>query len=225
MEHKELNITGELHDYILKSSLQEMDILQKLREETDAMRLPALMKTMLSSPEESQFIALLLKMTRAKKILEIGTFTGYTTLWMAMSIPSDGKIITCDISDRFAGIGERYWKEAGVLEKIDLKIGPALSTIDELLEHGQEGTFDFIFIDADKENYINYYEKALQLVRTGGIIGIDNVLRTGDITVIDPEYQEIIRQLNEFVHKDERVSISMLPIGDGLTLAVRCDCE
>ncbi|PYG86587.1 putative O-methyltransferase YrrM [Ruminiclostridium sufflavum DSM 19573] len=219
MGKKSLNLTDELYDYMLEKSLREPDILRNLREETGRM----LMSAMQSPPEESQFIALLLKLTGAKRILELGTFTGYTTLWMAMVIPSDGKIITCDVDNKWTSIGSRYWEEAGVSHKIDLRIAPALNTIDKLLESGYENIFDFIFIDADKDNYVNYYERALKLVRPGGIIGVDNVFWSG--SVIDSKNQgsdvRNIRQLNKSIYEDQRVTISMVPIGDGLTLAIR----
>ncbi|OKP85083.1 SAM-dependent methyltransferase [Paenibacillus helianthi] len=219
MGKRALNLTDELYDYLLQVSLREPEPARKLREETGRMLLSA----MQSPPEESQFIALLVKLIGAKRILEIGTFTGYTTLLMAMAMPSDGRIIACDIDDKWTRMGYRYWEEEGVAHKIDLRLAPALDTLDDLLSRDYANYFDFIFIDADKENYTAYYERAIRLIRPGGLIGVDNVLWGG--SVINewnqgPDVREI-RSINKTIHQDDRVTVSMLPIGDGLTLAIR----
>jgi caffeoyl-CoA O-methyltransferase len=173
------------------------------------------------SPEQGQFMALLVELIGARRILEVGTFTGYSALAVALALPPDGRVITCDINEEMTAIARRYWAEAGVADKIDLRLAPAIDTLDELLAEGQAGQFDFAFIDADKTNYLAYYERTLELLRSGGLIAIDNVLWNG--AVADPERQDddtsAIRALNEAVHADDRVSLSLLPISDGLTLA------
>ncbi len=214
-----LEMSQDLHEYTLSVSLREPAILKKQREIVS--RMP--MSAMQSVPEETQFLVFLIKLINAKRIIEIGTFTGYSTLWMASELPPDGKIITCDVDEHWASIALEYWKEANVNHKIDLRIAPAIDTLDDLLTSDYCNYFDFIYIDADKENYINYYEKAIKLVRPGGIIGIDNVLWGGSI--VDATNQSIeakvLRELNAKLLHDNRVAISMLTIGDGLTLAIR----
>lgn len=171
----------------------------------------------------------LIRALGAKKAIEIGTYTGYSALCIALALPKDGVVVACDINDAWANIGKKYWKEAGVSDRIDFRLGPALSTIEELLTSGQGGTFDFAFIDADKSNYIRYYEATLSLLRPGGIIAIDNVLLFG--SVVDPGVLStdlrsrisdadisVLRELNEKIGKDSRVDMSMLPVADGLTL-------
>src|SRR5437660_6229449 len=169
------------------------------------------------SPEQCQFMALLLHLIDARRTIEVGVFTGYSSLSVALALPDDGKVIACDVSEEWTSIARRYWREAGVANKIDLRLRPALETLDRLLADGRAGAFDFAFIDADKENYLNYYERCLRLVRPGGLIAIDNVLWHGD--VIDPAKQDpdtrAIREFNERVSRDDRVWISMLPISDG----------
>jgi caffeoyl-CoA O-methyltransferase len=175
------------------------------------------------SAEQGQFMALLIHLLSARRTLEIGVFTGYSSLAVALALPDDGRIIACDISDEWTSIARRYWREAGVERKIDLRLGPALKTLDDLIAQGQGGRFDFAFIDADKGNYANYYERALVLVRSGGLIAVDNVLWDGkviDTKVNDPDTRAI-RAFNETLHHDERVWLSMLPIRDGLTLACK----
>ena len=166
-------------------------------------------------------MANLVRLMSAKKTLEIGTFTGYSALVVALALPEDGKIVACDISEEWTAIGKKKWEQAGVAEKIELRIGAALGTLEELIQDGQEGSFDFAFIDADKANYLDYYKMCLKLVRKGGVVAIDNVLWNG--SVINSEINDVdtvaIRDLNDFLAKDERVSLSMVPVGDGLTLA------
>ena len=208
-----------LHDYLLSVSLREPDLLQQLRHETASHP----MSQMQIAPEQGQFMALLVQLIGAKKTLEIGVFTGYSSLAVALALPPDGKLVACDVSDEYTAIAQRYWKLAGVADKIDLRIAPALETLDQLLAEGQANTFDFAFIDADKSNYDNYYERLLQLVRKGGLIAIDNVLWSGQVA--DPTVQDTrtnaIRSLNDKLHQDDRISLSLLAIADGLTLALK----
>ncbi len=217
MSTRTITIDDRLYDYILGHSLREPEILQRLRKETAEMPSGG----MQISPEQGQFMQLLVKLMGAKRYLEVGTFTGYSSLAVALALPADGDAVCCDVSDEFTQIARRYWQEAGVADRIALKIAPALETLDALIAEGQSGSFDFCFIDADKENYLGYFERALTLLRTGGLIGVDNVLWSG--AVADPEAKghslRGIRAINDALHLDERVDLSMLPIGDGLTLA------
>ncbi len=219
MSTKTFTLSDELYDYLLKVSLREPDLLRRLREETAKDE----MARMQISPEQGQFMSLLVRMLGAKRTLEVGVFTGYSSLSVALALPVDGKIIACDISEKWTSIARRYWKEAGVTGKIDLRLAPAIQTLDDLLKDGNAGRFDFAFIDADKENYLQYYERALQLVRTGGLIAIDNVLWSG--RVADPKDQEkdtlAIRSFNSHLKNDSRIALSLLPISDGLTLALK----
>lgn len=219
MSKKTLGLDDQLYDYLLSSSLREPEILRRLREET-ANHPYARMQI---SPEQGQFMALLVQLMGAKKTLEVGVFTGYSSLCVALALPPDGKIIACDVSEEFTSVARRYWQEAGVADKIDLRIAPALETLDRLLAQGEAQTFDFAFIDADKSNYDGYYERSLQLVRPGGLIAIDNVLWSGRVAAPQDRDNSTqnIRALNEKLHRDERVSISLVPIADGLTLAVK----
>ncbi|NET11272.1 MAG: SAM-dependent methyltransferase [Symploca sp. SIO2B6] len=214
-----LNLTSELYQYILSVSLQESEPLQQLREETAHHA----MGQMQIAPEQGQFMAWLIQLMGAKRVVEIGVFTGYSSLWMASVLPEDGQLIACDVSEEYTAIARRYWELAGVANKIDLRIAPALDTLDQLLADGLAETIDFIFIDADKSNYRNYYERSLQLLRPGGAIAIDNVLWSG--RVADPsdtqKRTETIRTLNQFLHTDDRIRLSLLPIADGLTLALK----
>ena len=219
MLKKSLGLDEPLYNYFLSVSLREADILQQLREETA--HLPnAIMQI---APEQGQFMALLIKLLGARKTLEVGVFTGYSSLCVALALPSDGKIVACDVSEEYTTIASRYWQAAGVTDKIDLRIAPALDTLDQLLAAGEAGTFDFAFIDADKGNYDGYYERSLQLIRPGGLIAIDNVLWSG--RVADSQTKERstqkIRALNEKLYKDERITLSIVPIADGLTLAFK----
>jgi caffeoyl-CoA O-methyltransferase len=175
------------------------------------------------SPDQGQFMALLIHLLGARRTLEIGVFTGYSSLAVALALPEDGRIIACDVHEEWTSVARRYWREAGVEKKIDLRLRPALETLDALIAGGEGGRFDFAFIDADKQNYANYFERALVLVRPGGLIAIDNVLWSG--RVIDPAVRDAdtlaIRAFNEKLHGDERVWLSMLPVRDGLTLACK----
>lgn len=217
MSAETLNLTPELYSYLLSVSLREPEILKQLRDETR--QLTGYM--MQISPEQGQFMALLIELLGAKKTLDIGTFTGYSALVVALALPHDGEVVTCDISEESTSIAKRFWQKAGVQHKIHLRLAPALETLQALFEKGEGGTFDFAFIDADKANYLEYYEKAFALLRPGGLIAVDNVLWDGKVANanINDNSTQAIRVLNDFIFKDERVSISMLPIGDGLTLA------
>lgn len=212
-----LNLTPNVYAYLQTMSLREPEVLRKLREQTHTMS----MAQMQISPEQGQFMGLLMELIQAKKTLDIGTFTGYSALSVALALPKDGKVIACDRNAEWTSIAKRFWEMAGVANKIELRLAPALETLQALIDQGAAGTFDFAFIDADKLNYLNYYEKALVLLRQGGLIAIDNVLWSGEVA--DPNITDAntlaIRKVNEFVLQDERVTMSMLPIGDGLTLA------
>ncbi|KZL50274.1 MULTISPECIES: class I SAM-dependent methyltransferase [Cyanophyceae] len=217
MANKTLGIEPQLYNYLLSVSLREPEILSQLREET-AQHPMAMMQI---APEQGQFMALLVQLMGAKKTLEVGVFTGYSSLAVALALPPEGRVVACDVSEEFTAIARSYWQAAGVSDKIDLHIAPAMETLDQLLAAGEAETFDFAFIDADKSNYDGYYERSLQLVRPGGLILIDNVLWSG--RVADTEVQDNrttkIRALNEKLHQDERINLSLIPIADGLTLA------
>lgn len=217
MSDTTLNLTPKVYEYLHKFSLREPEVLAKLRAQTK----PMSMSQMQISPEQGQFMGLLIELMGAKKTLDIGTFTGYSALAVALALPADGKVIACDINGEWTKIAKKYWEMAGMQNKIDLQLAPALETLQSLIDNGEANTFDFSFIDADKANYDNYYELSLQLVRQGGLIAIDNVLWSGDVA--DPSVSDgnttKIRALNAKIVADERVTLSMLPIGDGLTLA------
>jgi predicted O-methyltransferase YrrM len=217
MSNQTIGLDQPLYDYLLSVSLREPEILLQLREETALHS----MSNMQIAPEQGQFMALLVQLIGATKTLEVGVFTGYSSLAIALALPEQGTMIACDVSEEFTSVARRYWQKAGVAHKIDLRLAPALSTLDQLLTEGQANTFDFAFIDADKENYLNYYDRVLQLVRPGGLIAIDNVLWSGQ--VIQPDAQDpdtcALRELNQLLHQDQQVSLSMVPIADGLTLA------
>ena len=217
MSAETIIFTSNLYQYFQNISLREPLALQKLREET--MHLSS--ARMQISPEQGQFMGLLIELLGAKKTLDIGTFTGYSALSVAYALPPDGKVVACDVSVEWTNIAKRYWQAASLSQKIDLRIGKALETLQSLMEGGEAGTFDFAFIDADKGNYDHYYEAALVLLRSGGLIAVDNVLWDGKVADLHIQDADTlaIRALNEKIKQDERVSISMIPIGDGLTLA------
>ena len=172
------------------------------------------------SPEQGQFMTLLVKLIGARRTIEIGTFTGYSALTVALALPADGKILACDISDEYTSVGKPYWQRAGVMEKIEMVIAPAVKTLDARLAAGEAGRYDFAFIDADKEGYDGYYERCLQLVRQGGLIAFDNTLWSGDVArPAEDDDTRALQALNDKLHRDERIDMAMLPIGDGLTLA------
>lgn len=217
MSKRSISLTDSLYEYLLSVSLREPDLLLKLREETAAD--PA--ANMQISPEQGQFMGLLARLMGARRCLEIGVFTGYSSLAIALALPDDGRIVACDVSEKWTSVARRYWAAAGVAHKIDLRLATAMETLDRLLADGEAGTFDFAFIDADKENYVGYYERALQLLRSGGLVVADNTLWSG--RVADPENAEAdtvaLRHFNELLHGDSRVDLSLVPIGDGLSLA------
>jgi len=206
-----------LYQYLLSVSLRDSSIRRDLRNETDKLEFGV----MQVSPEQGQFMALQVRLIAAKRIIEVGTFTGYSTLVMAEALPEGGRIITCDIDREWTDRAQHYWERAGMANRIDLRLAPAVKTLQSLIDAGEAECFDMAFIDADKANMLNYYELCLKLVRQGGLIMIDNVLWGG--SVADESYQsedtKAIRRFNSFVHQDERVDISLVPIGDGLTLA------
>ena len=225
MKKNNIQFADSIYKYILDVSIREDSTLKALREETSKdsnaiMQIP---------PEQGQFMAFLIKLIGAKKCLEIGTYTGYSTLSMALAIPNDGMVTTCDINTEWSNIGLEYWKKAKVDHKISLRIAPAIKTLDSLLKNNEQETFDFVFIDADKSNYIEYYEKSLLLLKQNGVIAIDNVLLFGSVVdknLLDDDMKRrisdkdisIMRELNIKIGKDERVDLSMLQMADGLTL-------
>lgn len=213
-------LTSELADYLRSVSLRDSELLRRLRAET-ASSFADNVASMQISPEQGQFMGLIVRLMGAKKTLEVGVFTGYSSLSVALALPPGGKVVACDISDEYTAMARRYWAGAGVAEKIELRIGPALATLDALIATGEAGTFDFAFIDADKSNYLNYYERVLKLLRPGGLIAVDNVLWHGRVIApgVTDEDTEAIRAFNQRLHTDERIDLSLLPIGDGLTLA------
>jgi caffeoyl-CoA O-methyltransferase len=219
MSNRSLTLTDPIYQYMNDVSLREAPVLRALREETAALT----QRSMQIAPEQGQFMALLVRLLRARRCLEIGVFTGYSSLATALALPADGRIVACDVSEEWTAIARRYWERGGVAHKIDLHIAPATSTLDALLLQGQAGTFDLAFIDADKTNYLAYYERALQLLRPGGLVLIDNTLwsgRVADPAVNDPD-TVALRELNDTLLRDERVDLSLLPVGDGLTLALK----
>ncbi|NCO76044.1 MAG: methyltransferase domain-containing protein [Cyanobacteria bacterium] len=219
MSNKTLNLSPELYEYLLSISLRESPVLHELRQE--AVNHP--LGKMQISADQAQFLALLIKLMGVKKILEIGVFMGYSSTAMALALPEEGKLIACDINEDFTAIAKSYWQKAQVDHKITLHLAPALETLDKLILHDEKETFDFIFIDADKSNYDNYYEKSLQLLRKGGLIAIDNVLwygKVADVNINDHRTQKI-RDFNTKLAQDSRIDLSLIPIGDGLTLAMK----
>jgi caffeoyl-CoA O-methyltransferase len=218
MSNRTINLDDHLYQYLLDTSLREHPVLTELRAATAGHPRAG----MQISPEQGQFMALLIKLIGARRTLEIGVFTGYSSLAVALALPSDGAIVACDVSAEFTDIGRPYWSKAGVANKIDLRIAPAVETLDALLAAGRSGEFDFAFIDADKTNYDAYYERCLQLVRPGGLIAFDNVLWDGQVAhpaAAGDADTVALQALNKKLHRDERIDLSMLPLGDGLTLA------
>jgi predicted O-methyltransferase YrrM len=217
MSNRTLTIDDRLYAYMLRHSVRETPILQELREVTRGHE----WARMQIAPEQGQFMALLVELLGARRIIEVGTFTGYSALCMASAMPADGRLICCDVNEEWTATGVPFWERAGVRERIDLRIAPALETLDGLIRSGAVGQFDMAFVDADKTNYVNYYERCLELIRPGGLLMFDNTLWSG--AVADPDDREAdtvaLRELNALLHADGRVSISLVPIGDGLTLA------
>lgn len=208
-----------LYDYILDVSLRDDAVAAELRRETA--ELPQ--SNMQIAPEQAQFMALLARMLGAKRTLDVGTFTGYSALAVARALPDVGRVVAMDVSEAWTAVARRYWDRAGVSDRIDLRLGPALETLDALLEEGGAGAYDFAFIDADKENYRRYYERCLALMRPGGVIAVDNVLWNGSVadeSDTSPDTRAI-RAFNGFLKNDSRVDLSLVPIADGLTLALK----
>jgi predicted O-methyltransferase YrrM len=214
---KTIPVTDAIWQYLLDVTVREPAVLTKLRDETG--RMPR--GGMQISPEQGQFMALLVELIGARRAIEVGVFTGYSSLRVALALPADGKLVACDVSEEFTSVARRYWREAGVESKVDLRLGPALATLNALIAEGGRGSYDFAFIDADKSNYDGYYERCLELMRPGGLIAVDNTLWSG--AVADPSKQDpdtrAIRELNAKIPDDPRVSSSLVPIGDGLLLA------
>ena len=217
MSNRSIGLTEEVHAYLLSVGVREPDVLRRLREETA--QLPN--SSMQIAPEEGAALAMLVRLIGARRILEIGTFTGYSSTAMALALPADGRMVCCDVSEEWTDMARTAWAAAGVADRIELHLAPAVDTLDDLLATDQAGTFDLAFIDADKDNYGAYYERALRLVRRGGVIAIDNVLwsgRVADPSDTDPS-TEAIRELNLRIANDDRVDVAMLPVADGLTVA------
>lgn len=217
MNRSTLSLSDVLYQYVLDHSLREHPAQAALREATRSHPRGA----MQISPELGQFLALLVKLTGARRAIEIGVFTGYSALSVALALPDGGRILACDISDEYTRVGKPYWAQAGVAHKIDLRIAPALDTLDERLAAGEASQYDFAFIDADKTSYDAYYERCLRLLRPGGLIAVDNTLWGGDVAradVRDPD-TVALRAFNEKLHRDERIDLSLLPVSDGVTLA------
>jgi len=221
MSLKTIPLTDALYDYLVEVSVREPDLLRRLREETGQLE----NARMQISREQGQFMRMLVGLMGAKRVLEIGTFTGYSALCLAAGIPLDGTVITCDVNDEWPTFAKRYWAEAGVGAKIESRICPANDLLDELIAEGRSGSFDFVFLDADKTHLDDYYEKSLRLVRDHGVIAVDNTLWSGKVA--DPEVHDAatmaIRGFNVKAYDDPRVDISLVPIGDGLTLLRKRD--
>jgi len=214
-----LAVTDQIREYLLSVNVREPAVLTRLRDETQ--RLPA--GGMQISPEQGRFMAFLVELLGVRRYLEVGVFTGYSSLSVALAMPPDGRIVACDRSEEWTSVARRYWKEAGVEDKVELRIGDALDSLDALIASGARGTFDFAFVDADKERALDYYDKSLELLRPGGLFGFDNALWSG--RVADPKDREpstlAVRALNQRVSNDSRVSSTLVPIGDGLLLATK----
>ena len=220
LSNRTLSLDDRTHEYLLSVSVDEIELLRELRAETAAENKFSVMQI---SPEQGQFMALLVKLTGAKRALEIGTFTGYSSICIANALPDDGELVCCDDSDEWTLMARKYWQKAGLQDKITFHLQAASITLQQLLDDSEAGSFDFIFVDADKQNYPLYYEQSLKLLRKGGLLAVDNTLWSG--SVADPENMQpgtrAIRRFNEMVKNDNRVTKSLVPIGDGLTLIVK----
>lgn len=215
MSSRSIGLSEGLHRYLVDHSVRKNDILRRLRDETAPMEESG----MQIAPEQGPFLAMLVRMLNARRTLEVGVFTGYSSTVVALALPEEGRITACDVSEEYTSVARRYWKEAGIDHKIDLRIGDADATLGALLDEERAGTYDFAFIDADKASYDKYYEHVIRLLRSGGVVALDNMLRHG--RVLDPadENTRAIAALNEKIYRDDRVDISMVPIADGVTLA------
>ena len=219
MSNKTIGLSDELAAYVVRVGAREPDVLARLREETAA--LPQ--HGMQIAPEEGTFLAMMVELTGARRCIEVGTFTGYSSTAVALVLPADGHLVCCDVSEEWTALARKYWDEAGVADMIDLRIAPAADTLDQLLADGEESTYDFAFVDADKSGYDTYYELLLRLVRPGGLIAIDNTLWSGHVLDqdSDDEDTQAIQALNAKLANDERISLCLLPVADGVTLARR----
>jgi caffeoyl-CoA O-methyltransferase len=219
MANRTIGISDELAAYVVAVGTREPELLARLREETAAIP----QHGMQIAPEEGAFLAMLVELTGARRCIEIGTFTGYSSTAVALALPEDGRIVCCDVSQEWTSVARRYWDQAGVAAKVDLRLAPAGQTLDALLADGEEGSYDFAFVDADKAGYDGYYERLLRLVRPGGLIVFDNMLWSG--RVLDPAAEDAdtraLQALNAKLAEDERVSVCLLPLADGVTLARR----
>jgi predicted O-methyltransferase YrrM len=217
MTDRRLTITDDIHRYLVEHSVREPAVLARLRAATETLPEAA----MQIGPEQGQLMALLAKLIGAKRCIEVGVFTGYSSLAVALALPEDGRILACDVSEQWTAIARKFWREAGVEHKIELKLQPAVRTLEQLLAAGEAGRYDFAFVDADKPAYDTYYELLLQLLRPGGLMALDNTLWSG--AVANPNEREpntvALRTLNDKLHRDERIDLSLLPVGDGLTIA------
>jgi predicted O-methyltransferase YrrM len=219
MTNKTIGISDELAAYVVRVGTREPDILARLREETAAIP----QHGMQVAPEQGAFLSLLVELTGARRCIEVGTFTGYSSLAVALALPEDGRLVCCDVSEEWTALARKYWSEAGVVDKIDLRIAPATETLDQLLADGENDAYDFAFVDADKAGYDGYYERLLGLVRPGGLIAFDNTLWHGRVLDEDPEDEDTraLQALNEKLSGDERISLCLVPFADGVTLARR----
>jgi predicted O-methyltransferase YrrM len=219
MSNRTLSLDDRLYQYLLAHSLREPPALAALRAETASH--PKV--NMQIAPEQGQFMQMLVRMLGARRAIEVGVFTGYSSLAVMLAMPSDGRLLACDISEEYTSIARRHWRAAGVDDRIELVIAPAKATLDARLAAGQSGQYDFAFIDADKSGYLSYYERLMQLVRPGGLIVVDNTLWSGDVA--DPANRDpdtvALREFNDVLLVDKRIELSLLPLGDGLTLARR----
>jgi len=217
MKQGALGLDDRIYDYLLEASLREPDVLRRLRVETAAMP----MAIMQIAPEQGQFMRLLVELIGARRTIEVGVFTAYSALSVALALPADGRVVACDVSAEWTAVGRRYWAEAGVADKIDLRLAPAIETLDGLLAAGEAGEYDFAFIDAEKTEYGDYYERILALLRPGGLVVADNVLWNGAVAdpARDDATTEAIRAFNIRLRDDERVTTSLIPVADGLLLA------
>ncbi|HEX4782350.1 MAG TPA: class I SAM-dependent methyltransferase [Usitatibacter sp.] len=219
MTSRTLNLDDKLYQYVLDHTVREHPVLAELREATAGMKHGG----MQIGPDQGQFMQLLVRMLGAKRTIEVGVFTGYSSLAVALALPADGKVVACDVSEEWTSMARRYWEKAGVAGKIELKLAPALETLDALVAGGGAGRYDFAFIDADKSGYRDYYERCLVLLRQGGLVAIDNTLWSGAVVKADDHSKDTvaIRALNDFLAKDKRVTSSLLSVGDGVSLALK----
>ena len=219
MSTRSILLTDPLYDYLLAVSLRETDLQRRLREETAANP----MSRMQISPEQGQFMALLVRLIGARRSIEVGVFTGYCSLAVALALPADGGIVACDVSEEWTALRAATGPRPGLRHRIDLRLAPAIETLDSLLADDGRGGFDLAFIDADKTNYLAYYERVLELLRPGGLVVVDNTLWSGRVAdaAVDDEDTVALRHFNQCLHRDQRVDLSLLPVGDGLTLARR----